>query len=313
MKDLRPLLFDGCAWYQNLAPSDDALPSAWYSTRGEDEWAGLLLSSAAAFAQRHGLVEVFRKRFEGIHARELSPTRAASMERMVTAPILAIAHELVVACFLEKVMDWSFDKHEPLGYKGARGDWEFITPSGRSVFVEVKTIEEPEFTERNGFINPEPELARIRSTVRHAYPQLPDDHRCTLVVLVGREIMGLVGGILFSNLFQAMFGRFEVRFKPFQPDREFSGGPSMHNMLVHTTKHRRVGCAAGMHIVGTDVPHVLFYAVDNPYANPEKRIPHDDLANANRFLAYPAGGTEARGLRMYEVWERMSDCSIRAG
>lgn len=96
------------------------------------------------------------------------------------------------------------------------------------------------------------------------------------MVLVGREILSVSHGIMFTDLCQTMFGQFQVRFKAFAEDADYQAGPAFKDMLVHGTKHRRIGCIAAMRITGIDIPHVRFYAIDNPFASPGKRLSDTD-------------------------------------
>lgn len=286
-------------------PSDDS-PSAWFVAKQSGHWAEALLSSCAAFADEHGLLHQFRAKFAGIRSIDLTPHRAASEARSVSSSIWAIAHELVVARYLERVLGWSFAEYEPLGYKSLRGDWEFTTTAGARVFVEVKTIDEPEPIATSGVYSRGIASRRIRNVVKTAYRQLPDDDRATLVVLAGREILAISHGIMLGDVFQTLFGQFQVRFKPFETDPDYRAGPSFRDMLVHGTKHRRLGTVAGLCISGLDIPYLRFYAIDNPYARATVRLRESDLAPVARFFVDMIGkGVEERGLSLEDAWARM--------
>jgi hypothetical protein len=308
MTDLRTLLFAGADWYERLeAPTDDE-PSAWYVAKGaSDQWTTKLLTAAAEFAQAHGMVDHFRKKFAGIRGIDLTPRRARAEGRQVSFPIWEIAHELVAGCYLERVLGWRFAGHEPRGHKDRRGDWEFITPSGQRVFVEVKSVAEVERYETAGAYNVSVAFDQLRNIVKAAYRQLPDDERGTLLILAGREKVESDFGIMVSGPFQTLFGKYVVRFKPLEEDPDYRAGPSFRDMLVHGTKHRRLGCVAGMRITGLDDPHIDWYAIDNPYSYPHHRIANDDLVNAKRFMVDGDGmGQELGGLTREEIWARMA-------
>jgi len=309
MEDLRPLLLSGSSWFESLKPPTEDVPSPWFVAKAplEEHWVGQLLTAAAAFAREHGLVTHYRKRFAGISSEDLTPERARIHRCSVSTPIWEIAHELVVARYLEKVLLWEYEGHEPPGYKQARGDWLFRSCRGRDVFVEVKSLAEPELAASTGPYNRGIHYAKIRNAIKGAYKQIPDDGRSILVVLVGREILHVPRRLMLGDIFQTMFGQFQVRFKPFVENPKFTGGPSFHDMLVHGTKHRRLGCIAGLELTGTDYPHVPFYAIDNPFANPQTRLPPADLANCRRFVFDSAGhGEDLLGLGAEETWALMA-------
>lgn len=267
-----------------------------------------MLSAAAAFARDHDLVDVYRARFRGIEPQDLLPERAAAKRRTISSPIWVIAHELVVARFLERVLGWTYVCHEPVGHQGRRGDWEFRTSSDRRVFVEVKTLEEPERHDTSGVYSRSVNDSQIRDVVKGAYQQLPDDDRATLVVLAGRgDTLSVSHGILFSDIGQTMFGRFQVRFTPMSDNPNYRAGPSLRDRMVHGTKHRRIGCVAGLWIAASGIPLIRFYAIDNPDAHPGKRLPECDLIGALRFMVDERGGGEQKsGVALEEVWALMA-------
>lgn len=306
--DLRPLLFAGARWYETLEEPGPDEESAWYVAKSPEpfSWPTKVLSAAAAFAVDHGILPTYRARFAGVRAIDITAKRAERERRNASTKIWEIAHELIAGRFLERVLGWEFLQHEPAGAENCRGEWEFRTNRGRTVFVEVKTVAEREYYENTGAFSRGPKVSRIESLVRRAYPQLPDDGRANLVILAGREIFALPAGILHGDLFQAMFGRMEVRFEPLSDDKTMRRGPSRRGTLVNQTKNRRVGCIAGLRLVGLDLPEVQFHAIDNPYATDHCRLLEDELANAHRFVVDAAGRGEARkGLPLQQVWKLM--------
>lgn len=308
LTDARPLLFSGLDWYEELEEPQDDIPSAWFRTKGHLTWAGQLLSVAAEFASSHGLLDAYRTRLAGIDRADLTVARAKAFSRAVSSPIWVIVHELIVACFLERVLGWQYLSHEPSGNKKTRGDWEFATAGGEVVFVEVKTAEEPEIYEDSGAFSRSPRDKQIRGILKGAYKQLPDDGRKTLVVIIGREMLGIPYGIIHGDVFQTLFGQFQVRFRPFEEDAKLRGGPSFRDMLVHGTKHRRLGCIAGFELSGLDFPQLRFYAIENPFSNRTNRLAADSLQYARRYVVDAAGvGQEHTGLSHEDAWNRMSN------
>src|SRR5262249_34233219 len=133
-------------WYAELrAKGPRNLWPAWRVTRSrEPAWWKGALEVAGRFAIEHDLLDVYRSRFAGIPLNDLTTDRANREFRMSTSPIWEIANELIVARYLERVLRWRYTAHEPPGDKDRRGDWQFETPSGRPVFVEVKSVQEVE-------------------------------------------------------------------------------------------------------------------------------------------------------------------------
>lgn len=127
MRDLRPLLFEGAEWYDQLSGPTDGVPSVWFVAKATGWWGGDVLSACAAFAREHDLLDDFRLKFRGIEPQELLPERAVAKRRSVSSPIWVIAHELVVARYLERVLGWSLVRYEPAGHQGRRGDWHLLT------------------------------------------------------------------------------------------------------------------------------------------------------------------------------------------
>lgn len=309
-KDLRPVMFAGADWYELLSPTAPE-PTAWYLARApENEWWVQLLSAAFEFAVEHDLVEHYRKRFAGIRAVELTPARAFVEGRQVGFPIWAIANELVVARYLERVLGWTYLAMEPNGRGARRGDWLFRAPSGREVFVEVKSVAEPDRYTGDAAVHVGvwPDYRpRIRDVVKEGYKQLPDDERGTLIVLVGNEILGISHGIMHGALFSALFGQYQITFTAipeFLPE-SMRAGPSFHDMLVQPGKHRRLGCVAALVVRGLDVPGVRFYPIHNPFAYKSVRTAADDFGDSNQFVFSESDGHEVDGVHPREAWERM--------
>lgn len=264
-----------CAWY--LAKLNEPRP-----------YIGLL-NAALAFAVEHGLTDVYRTRFGGISSGDISPGRAKAEGRGVDFPIQEIANELLVARYLERVFGWRLVEHEPRGDKDRRGDWQFLTPRGRAVFVEVKSLAEPEW---QGVFTPN-FSPRLRRLLARAYRQLPADGRGVLVVLVGGLTLDApAGNRMLGHLFGALFGTYQITFQvmPFDPNT-VQGGPSFWDMLVQSEKHRRLGCVAALQPGGLLAPELDFYAIHNPYADAGARLAPEDMDDANQFVV----GADGRG------------------
>ena len=304
--DFREQMFADAEWYRGLAKPLPGETSAWYTVKAPDRWEAELLSTAGKFAVDHQLLDHYRRRFQGIVLADLAPARAKAQRRSVCSPIWVIAHELVVGAYLEHVLGWALEAHEPLGNKLSKGDWQFRTPEGQSVFVEVKTALEPMPMPTTGVFSKGVKDKQIREILRGAYKQLPTDDRSTLVVIVGYDMLEISHGILFGDLFQTLFGAFQLKFRPFAEDLGFTAGPSLREMHVHGTKHRQLGCVAGMYLSGIDFPKLEFYAIDNPFAHGSKRLPARTFERCRRFLVDSGGhGEELTGLEMVEGWRTM--------
>jgi hypothetical protein len=104
--DLRPMLFGGAEWYERLQPPAGDELSVWWVAKSPspERWTPQVLTAAAQFAQEHGLLELYRAKFRGIAAAEFLPARAQADRRSVSFPIWEIAHELLVARYLERVL-----------------------------------------------------------------------------------------------------------------------------------------------------------------------------------------------------------------
>jgi hypothetical protein len=305
MTDLRPILFSGAEWYERLEQPKEDAPSAWYVAKASDRWTTKLLNAAVSFAHEHDLVAHYQKRFAGIRASDLTPGRAKAKGQQVSFPIWKIAHELIAGCYLERVLGWRYSAHEPPGYELRRGEWEFITKGGRTVFVEVKSVAEVERYGSSGVYNKAPPLPQLRNIMKDAYDQLPAGDRATLLILAGRETVESGGGIMLSGPFQTLFGNYVIRFNPFDANTEYRAGPSFREMLIQAKKHRRLGCVAGMSISGWDDPRIDWYTIDNPYS--DHRIASSDLVDSKRFTVNDEWqGQEVNGLPIEEAWARMA-------
>ena len=306
--DLRSLVFGGLSWYDAL---DESNPSTWPAWRvaksNEQAWWAALLNSAFAFAQDHSLVETYRAKFGGISLSELRLEKADREARTSTFPIWQIANELIVARYLERVLGWRYESHEPPGRALRRGDWQFRTSNGRRVFVEVKSLRERERL-GTGVFNRPSYSGRLRGVLKEAYAQLPDDGRATLVVLVGNELLRIPFGVMHGDLFQALYGQMQVTFNvmPYDPT-SLRMGPSFREMFVHGAKHRRLAWAAGLAVAGFELPGLRFYAIENPYADPAVHIERRAFGNVERFVVDEDGrGQLDEGLHPKEVWPLMA-------
>ena len=281
---------------------------AWrVTTSTEPAWWKELLNAAASFARGHELLDVYRRRFAGISDRDITDSAGAANCRPAVAPIWEIANELIVGLYLEKALGWTFQCHEPHGFRGRRGEWGFITPTGNEVFVEVKSVIEPEIV-GNQVFSRGVATGRLSSVLKGAYRQLPDDGRSTLVVVVGNGlILQISHGIMHGDLFQTLFGRMQITFQvlPYVEGSERMG-PAFREMFAHARKHRRLGGVAGLAIGGLDIPGLGFYAIHNPFANPEVRLCREDFNEARQFWVDEDGtGEELTGIDPREAWRRI--------
>jgi hypothetical protein len=306
LEDLRPGFFAGHRWYEELEPVPHK-PSAWMFAKGADPnvWVDHL-NAGLTFAVEHGLAGEYRARFGGISLRDLDHDRAHREHRTCVSPILEIANELLVARYLERVHGWLFRAHEPQGRRGRKGDWQFTTPRGREVFVEVATVREPQLSTGVFNANFSP---RLRSEVAHEYKHLPLDDRAVLLVLVGGFMLGLPAQHPeLSHLFAALFGDWQITFQvlPYKPET-VRAGPSFREMVVHRKKHRRLGCVAALCPGGLDVATCGFYAIHNPWAHDEVRLAREDFGDSLQFTVDDDGRGRWAGDLHPPVWERMSE------
>lgn len=309
MDDLRARYFGGLDWYERLSeprgPEDE--PTAWYVAKSaEDAWYVRLLNAALAYADERGVSERYRTLFAGINPGDLTRERARADNRSVSFPIWEIANELIVALYLDRVLGWRFVEHAPCGRHQYRGDWAFDAPSGRRVFVEVKSLKEVE--PRSTGVYSRPSYAqRIRGVLARAYQQLPQDDRATLVVLVGNELLRIPFGLMHGDIFQALYGQIQVRFNvmPYDPT-SVRMGPSFREMFVQVKKHRGLGAAAGLVVGGLDLPGLRFYAIHNPFAHLSARIPPDDFRDIDQFVVDENWmGRIIDGIHPHEAWARI--------
>lgn len=282
--------------------------AVWRIARSDEPaWWVHSLTAAADFARQHGLLDYYRTKFRGISASDMRVEKARAAGRESTFPIWEIANELVVARYLERAMHWTLEEHEPSGYKSHHGDWQFLSPSGRQVFVEVKSLAEPSPAMEGVYTRPS-YRKRLRTVLKGAYAQLPQDGRATLVVLVGKESLKTSHGIIHGDLFQSLFGQIQVYFRvlPYDP-RSVRIGPSLRDMFVHGSKHRRLGCVAGMVISGLGLPSPRFYAIHNPYADEAVRLSTEDVADTEQIVIDDTGhGESMTGIDPDQAWSRMA-------
>lgn len=307
-KDYRPYFFGHCDWYQSLEkPTDPDEESAWYVAKAHQaEWFVLALNAGLAFARDHGLEACYSRRFAGISPRDLTPKRARQKGGTVSSPIWEIANELVVARYLERALGWELLEHEPTGRGTRKGDWDFRSQTGETVFVEVKSIREAEWPAGKVYTLPD-YSPRIRTLLARAYSQLPHDHRSTLVVLVSTNILAIPADIQYSSLFEALFGKTQITFNvmPYDPD-SVRIGPSFREMFTHSGKHRHMGCAAAFVRRGGYIPNLRFYVIHNPFAFPEAKLCPADFPGTFQFHVDERGfGNVTNGESDEAMWRKM--------
>jgi hypothetical protein len=307
--DLREQLFGAATWYEDLEESTEGLWVLWRVTKSsEPAWWKDVLEVAAAFAADHGLLEGYRSRFASIPLRDLTESVAKTEARSAVSPIWEIANELIVARYLEGLLGWTYEQHEPPGHRGRRGDWLFLSPTGRRTFVEVKTLVEPPPRE-TGVYSRGVQSARLTNVLKGAYKQLPSDDRATIVAVVGmHETLNIPYGIVHGDLFQTLYGQMQISFNvmPYDPDSARMG-PSFKDRFIHGSKHRRMGCAFGLVIGGLDYPGLVGYAIHNPYARGEARCTDRDFEGSHQFWVDESGsGTELSGLDAGAVWTALA-------
>lgn len=134
----------------------------------------------------------------------------------------------------------------------------------------------------------------MRSVLKGAYAQLPDDGRATLVVMVGQELTRIPFGIMHGDIFQALYGQMQVTFNvmPYDPS-SVRMGPSFREMFIHGSKHRRLGWVAGLAVTGMDDPALSMYSIQNPFSNESVSMPGSDYVGINRFVVDREGHGEA--------------------
>lgn len=305
--DLRSLLFAGIPTFDRLTEHDPNLWPVWRITRSDEPawWIGAL-SAAAAFAREHNLLDDYRAKLGSISVSEFRVDKSDAEGRSSTSAVWEIVNELLAARLLERGLGWRFDSHEPQGRGTHRGDWQFVSPSGRTVFVEVKSLAEREWVGGGGM---RPSFApKMRSVLKGAYPQLPDDGRATLVVVVGRELTKISFGIMHGDLFQALYGQMQITFNvmPYDPS-SVRLAPSFREMFTHGGKHRRLGWVTGLVLTGVDEPALRLYAIHNPFANDSVTMPAEDYAGIERFVVDRDGHGESLPTgRTTPLWERVA-------
>jgi hypothetical protein len=309
-------MFGGLPWYESLSkPEASGITSAWYVARDTDpEWSVCLLEAALRYAEDKDLWDVFRQRFEGISVGDVSLARANAENWEADFNIWEIATELVVAAYLEHSLGWTFRSYEPLGNAPRRGDWEFISPSRRRTFVEVKTVCEAQWRPISGGSFRPSHAARISSLLARAYRQLPDDDRSTLVVIVGTDLVQIPFGVMHGDLFASLFGQFVVKFNVMTPRPEITfAGPSFREMLVGHTKRRRLGAVAGLVLRGLSSPAPLFYSIHNPFAHAGARLDGSDFGDCPQFVWTEATGTETGRNNADNAWQRIRSALVTSG
>lgn len=181
------------------------------------------------------------------------------------------------------------------------------------MFVEVKTLNEPQLTASTGVYSRAQQFSRVRNVLKGAYAQLPDDGSATLVILVGRgEILRAPRTLIHGDLFGALFGQMQIRFKLHEFETSDLEIPlSLRDMFVQRGKHRRLGCVAGLAVGGMSIPKLEFYVIHNPYAYPAQAIAREDLSRATQFIVDAEGlGTVRPGIASREAWLRMATYSL---
>lgn len=306
LSDLRAEFWGGSEWYVALEKPRDDVPSAWWLAKGEStSWSATIANVGLAYGVRCGLSESFRNRFQAIPASDVTYERALAERRSPSFPIWEILSELVAAAFIDGTLGWKYGSHEPPGHLLKRGDWEFVTPEGVTVFIEVKSLGEWVSGDGVGF---RPSYSsRLSSLLKRAYRQLPKD-RPTLVVVVGTnsEILRMPTGLLHSELFQAFFGRTIGRMT-LDGDQasNLRIGPSFRDMFVHRSKHSRLGAAIALNLRGVDDPLPELYGVQNPFARPESALPPSALAPLTRLVVEDGEGAIVSGSSPKQIWAQM--------
>ena len=307
-EDLRPLLFEDATWFDGL--SDDT-PGHWVLWRitksAETAWWREVLIAAAAFARDHDLLREYRRRFAGVDYNALADSHRDGHGSDVLAPLWYIANELITGMYLERALGWTLVAHEPCGYRDCVGDWEFLTPTGRTAFVEVKSIVES--SPAGGVFWRGVASDRLTSVLRGAYRQLPRDTRSTMVVVAGNGLItALSHEVMFTDLFQTLFGQMQISFTvmPYVEGSE-RVHPSFYDTFAHAGKHRRLGCVVGLNIGGLDTPGLVFYAIHNPYADAKCRFTREDFGDALQFWVDPDGtGNEIGAVRAQDRWRQIA-------
>jgi hypothetical protein len=305
VKDLRQEIFASFGWYKQLeragfegAPIVKALVA-----RTKPAWWIDLLNVALHYACDKGLLDTYSARLATLRTSEFREDVAIAEGREPDFPLWEILNELIVAAYLEHVLGWRYVSHEPLGATPKRGDWQFVSHSGRTVFVEVKSIAE-RLPYGDGAFMRGSYASRLRGVLARAYKQLPDDERSTLVVLVADWTLEISHGIFFGDLSAALFGEYVVKFSVMMPKPEVTyAGPSFREMHVTGTKHRRLGAVAGLRVLGQDVPVLHFYAIHNPFCRASHEVPADAFGLATQLRFEGDRGTQVGSLDSHDVWQ----------
>ncbi len=305
MKDLRSELFGQFEWAKQLRRSRyaNAPVARAIIERTEPAWWIALLNVALYYAKSKGLYEHYIGRLSSLRPSQFYEYVANAEGHEEELPLWEILNELVVAAYLEHALGWIYVAHEPEGTPPKRGDWQFLSPSGRTVFVEVKSIAERR-PRGNAVFMRGSYAPRIRSVLGRAYRQLPDDERSTLVVLVADWMLEISHGIVLGDFSAALFGEYVVTFPVMVDEPEiYYAGPSFREMHVNGTKHRRLGAAAGLRVFGQDVPILSFYAIHNPFSRPAHQIPAGDFGNATQLRFEDGMGQQVGSLDPRAAWQ----------
>ncbi len=314
--DLRAQMFNGLPWFHALTrPPAPRITSAWYVAKDQDaEWNVCLLEAALQYAKNRGLWSTYRRRFEGIGVGDVSLARANAENREADFVIWEIAAELVAAAYLEHVLRWTFCRHEPPGDRKRLGDWEFETPDGKLVFVEVKTLCEPQWRPTSGGYFRRSQAGRLGKLLSRAYRKLPADDRATLVVVVGFDLIRIPFSLVQSDLFASLFGQFVVKFNVMTPAPQVTyAGPSFREMLVGHTKRRRLGVVAGLVLRGLSSPMPLLYSLHNPFAYDAARIGPAHFADCPQFVWSDRLGEERGRNNAEDAWRSMQQTLLPVG
>lgn len=305
------MFFSGCRWYQSLEPpANSEESSAWFVAKGDlADVHPAIVNAGLSFAIAHGLDAQFRRAFERLRPHDFLESRATAEGRSVSFPIWEIANELVVAAYLERVLGWTFLDYEPVGRPPKRGDWLFRAPSGKEVFVEVKSITEPMGRGTTGVYSRSSKAPLIRRVLTRGYAQLPRDGPSTLIVLVALDdILRLpTGSIIHGDVFEALFGAVKITFRvmPFDPE-SMRMGPSLREMFVQKAKHRRMGAAVGLDIRGFGSPQPRLYVIHNPFAHDFARLNPSDFPGQAQLYFHDGIARFSSPMPVEDVWGRMN-------
>ncbi len=315
MRDLRETYFGSAPWYRDLGEPTSGEPSAWHLAKAPPSRTHVALANMGLeFAEEHGLRHSYSAKFAGIPRAELTPERATTQARSVTFPISEILNELIVGALLKRGLGWTFAGHEPPGHRSNRGDWEFTLECGRRVFVEVKSLSEPQHG--SGPFWRSSAAPRLSNVLKRSYRQLPLDDRATVVVLVadGGALLDIPNGIEHGDLFQAFFGQTVIQF-------DFDGmqlhsprlTSTFREMYVQRNRNRRLGAVFGLEFRGIGLPVPNLYALHNPFAHSCSSLPLVATVDLARFYVAVDGEPHFdRGVGGEALWQRCASYSPAA-